>query len=96
MTLAETLSYVHWILFSNKSEILSTFLSEHNRVAKELKVRLESEQFFQALSPAKKDECLYQEARRIVIAEVSPLPPSFMIMIIDPEYLGQVYLKSDL
>ena len=39
-------------------------------MAGELKTRLEAEQFFQALSSAEKDECLYQEARRIVIAEV--------------------------
>ena len=39
-------------------------------MARELKTRLEAEQFFQAFPPQRKDECLFQEARRIVIAEV--------------------------
>ena len=47
-----------------------SLISEHNRVARELKARLQSEQFFRDFSPTDQDECLYQEARRIVIAEV--------------------------
>ena len=53
------------------------FLSEHNRVASELKTRLQSEKFFQDLKPSRKDDVLFQEARRIVIAEV--LSPSFYV-----------------
>ena len=41
-----------------------------NRIARELKVRLEKLEFFRALPPADKDELVYQESRRIVIAEV--------------------------
>ena len=47
-------------------------------MAGELKAKLEAEQFFQALHPTEKDECLYQEARRIVIAEV--LSPHFLFV----------------
>ena len=39
-------------------------------MARELKIRLDAEQFFQAFSPLAQDDILYQEARRIVIAEV--------------------------
>ena len=39
-------------------------------MARELKIRLEAAQFFQAFSSKEKDEILFQEARRIVIAEV--------------------------
>ena len=46
------------------------YFSEHNRIARELKIKLENEGFFQAFSPTEKDECIYQESRRILIAEV--------------------------
>ena len=45
--------------------------SEHNRIASQLKIKLENEMFFQSLSLREQDECIYQETRRIVIAEVS-------------------------
>ena len=45
--------------------------SEHNRIASQLKIKLENEMFFQSLSLGEQDECIYQETRRIVIAEVS-------------------------
>ena len=39
-------------------------------MAGELKEKLANVEFFQDLSPAERDECLYQEARRILIAQV--------------------------
>ena len=45
-------------------------------MALELKARLQSQRFFQDLPAAQRDEVLYQEARRIVIAEVI-FPPFF-------------------
>ena len=45
--------------------------SEHNRIASQLEIKLENEMFFQSLSLREQDECIYQETRRIVIAEVS-------------------------
>ena len=77
----EKLQYLQ--LFQCNCWFLTMSNSEHNRVAHELKIRLEKKPLFQALSSAHKDECLYQEARRIVIAEV--LFPHFWCEIFPPK-----------
>ena len=61
---------VNYIVITFQAIFLTISYSEHNRVARELKIRLDAEQFFQAFSSAAQDDILYQEARRIVIAEV--------------------------
>ena len=49
------------------------FLGEHNRIAKELKLRLQDENFFKSLREKEKDEMLFQESRKIVGAELQKI-----------------------
>ena len=49
------------------------FLGEHNRIAKELKLRFQGKSFFQSLSDKERDEFLYQESRKIVGAELQKI-----------------------
>ena len=50
------------------ASIHSLFLNEHNRVAAELKTRLAD--FLSGMSNEEQDELLFQEARRIISAEL--------------------------
>ena len=50
------------------ASIHSLFLNEHNRVAAELKTRLTD--FLSGMSNEEQDELLFQEARRIISAEL--------------------------
>ena len=65
-------------------------MREHNRIARELKIKLENEGFFEALSPTEKDECIYQESRRILIAEVA-FPIDYEFKNIFPQFQNIVY-----
>jgi len=67
------------------ASIQSLFLNEHNRIARNLKSRLASHNFFSYMSSAEQDEFLYQETRRIVGALVQNIVFTEFL----PEVLGR-------